>query len=204
MVSQPRHGTPEEGKARILRAARERYLGGKRIELTQLAAAEGIGRATAYRWLGDNDRLVAEILAERVRKNFVRLVRENNGLTGREKVLAVVAGFLRRAVESEHFEALLRRDERRVLKIVMTSAHGVQEMTKTLLEELLNEEHAAGHIDLPVAADILASGIVRLIEAHIYADVVAGEKRDVEMALQVIGLLMAAQPEESHTLRPFE
>jgi hypothetical protein len=40
--------------------ARERYLRGQRIELTALAAEHGVSRATAYRWFGDNDRLLAE------------------------------------------------------------------------------------------------------------------------------------------------
>jgi AcrR family transcriptional regulator len=198
-----RHGTPEEGRARIVQAARERYLRGQRIELTQLAAEHGIGRATAYRWLGDNDRLLAEILAERIRENFDAILRANAGRTGREKVLSVVDGFLRQAIRSERLDSLLRNDQRRVLKILATSAYGVQQMVVELFEDLIGEEQAAGRIDLTVANRTLAYGIVRLIEAYLYTDVLTGERRDIDTAMQLIGLLVPVRPNESqHVRRP--
>ncbi|HZZ47850.1 MAG TPA: QsdR family transcriptional regulator [Pseudonocardia sp.] len=190
MVSDPRERRREDGKARILDAARERYVRGHRIELATLAAEQGISRASAYRWLGDNDRLLAEVLGERVRENFDARVREHTGKSGRDRVLSVVDGFLRHAAGSERLEALLRREPNRVLKILASSAHGVQQMVVRLFEDLLSEEQGAGHVELPVPAHTLAYGIVRLLEAYLYADVVAGEERDIESAVQIIGLLM--------------
>jgi AcrR family transcriptional regulator len=190
MASDPRERRREDGKARILDAARERYVRGQRIELATLAAEQGISRASAYRWLGDNDRLMAEVLGERVRENFAGRVRENAGKSGRARVLSVVDGFLRHAAGSERLEAMLRREPNRVLKILASSAHGVQQMVVRLFEDLLNEEQSAGHLELAVPAHTLAYGIVRLLEAYLYADVVAGEERDIESAVQIIGLLM--------------
>jgi AcrR family transcriptional regulator len=73
----PRERQRENCKARILTDARDRYMRGQRIELTALAAEHGVGRATAYRWFGDNERVLAEVLGERARKNF--LDRISNG-----------------------------------------------------------------------------------------------------------------------------
>jgi AcrR family transcriptional regulator len=201
MPSNVRHGTPEEGRACILQAARQRYRCGQRIELTQLAAEQGIGRATAYRWFGDNDRLLAEILAERIRENFAVLLRENAGKVGRDKVLSVVEGFLRYAARSERLESLLRSDQRRILKILATSSHGVQQMVVELFEHLLGDEQAAGHIFVGVPNHTLAYGIVRLIEAYLYTDGLTGETRDIDTAVQLIGLLVPAESSGSHYVR---
>jgi AcrR family transcriptional regulator len=67
----------EECKARILTGARDRYMRGQSIELTALAAEHGVGRATAYRWFGDNERVLAEVLGERARENFGDRIREH-------------------------------------------------------------------------------------------------------------------------------
>lgn len=190
MASTPRHESLEEGQARILQAARERYLRGQRIELTTLAAELGIGRATAYRWLGDNERLLAMVLTERIGHNFARLLCRNREKIGREKVLGVAEGYLRHAATSTRLEALLQRDQRRALHVLATSAHGVPQLVIGLFEELLITEQRAGHLELPVPAHTLAYGIVCLIEAYLYADVFAGEKRDIDTAAQLIGLLV--------------
>jgi AcrR family transcriptional regulator len=200
MVEELPHRSPEEGKARILRAALQRYLRGQRIELVRLAAEQGVSRATAYRWWGSNDRLLAEVCTRRVTENFFRLLRDNVHRAGREKVLCVVDGFLRHAVESRRLAALLKHDQRRTLKVIATSVYGVQQTVVALFGDLLAAEQVAGNIALVVPARTLALGIVRLIEASLYADLVTGEKRDVEAAVQLIGLLIPSQPADDEPL----
>lgn len=190
MAIGPRHDSPEEGKARILQAARVRYLRGQRIELTTLATELGIGRATAYRWLGGNERLLAIVLTERISHNFARLLHDNREKTGREKVLGVVEGYLRHSAASTRLEALLHRDQRRALHVLAASAHGVPQLVIRLFEDLLTTEQCVDHLELPVPAHTLAYGIVSLIEAYLYADVFAGEKRDIDTAVHLIGLLV--------------
>jgi AcrR family transcriptional regulator len=167
---------------------------GQRIELTALAAEHNISRATAYRWFGDNDRVLAEVLGERTRDNFLDRIREHADKSGRDRVLAVVDGVLHHAANSERLEDLLRRDPNRVLKIVASSAHDIQRMEVQLLETLLDEEHAAGHLRLAVPAHTLAYGIIKLMEAYLYADVMAGEQRDIDTAVRIVALLMPADP----------
>ena len=44
------------------RIAREWFLAGRRIEMRELAAELGVNRATLFRWVGNRDDLLAEIL----------------------------------------------------------------------------------------------------------------------------------------------
>jgi hypothetical protein len=110
------------------------------------------------------------------------------------RVLAVVEGILRHAASSERLEALLRRDPNRALKILASSAYDIQRMEAQLLETLLNDEHAARHLQLAVPAHTLAYGIIKLMEAYLYADVMAGEQRDIDTAVRIDALLIPEDP----------
>jgi hypothetical protein len=184
----------EDSKARILTGARDRYMRGQRIELTALAAEHGVGWATAYRWFGDNERVLADVLGERARKNFLDRIREHADKSGRDRILAVVEGILRHAAGSERLDALLRRDPSRVLKILASSAYDIQRREIQLLETLLTDEHAARHLPLVVPAHTPAYGILKLMETYLYADVVAGEPRDIDSAVRIVALLLPDGP----------
>lgn len=184
----------QDARARILADARTRYLRGQRMELTALAAEHGISRATAYRWFGDNDRLLAAVLGERVRNNFRHRIREHADKTGRDRILAVIEGVMRHAARSAHLQALLRREPTRVLTILTSSAHDIQRTEVQLLQTLLTEEHDAEHLPLAAPAHTLAYGIIRLIEAYLYADVVSGEPQDIDSAVQIVALLLPETP----------
>src|SRR4029079_9873954 len=54
----PRPITPLD----VLRAARRRFLDGQRLDMAELATDLGIARATLYRWVGDREHLLGEIL----------------------------------------------------------------------------------------------------------------------------------------------
>ncbi|HZZ48644.1 MAG TPA: QsdR family transcriptional regulator [Pseudonocardia sp.] len=190
MVNDGRRFRQKEGKGLILGAALRRYRQGQRIEIASLASELGISRASAYRWFGDNDRLLADVLVDRVQDNFHARLLENADKTGRQRVLDVVAGFLRHAAGSERFDVLLQREPQRVLKVVASSSHRVQGVTVQLVEQLLDEEQSAGFLDLAVPAGTLAYAVVRLMEGYLYADVMAGEKRDVDTAVRLVGLLI--------------
>lgn len=189
-MSDGRRLRQKEGMALIRNAALRRYRLGQRIEIAALASELGVSRASAYRWFGDNDRLLAEVLVGRVQDNFQARLLENADKSGRARVLGVVDGFLRYAASSERFEALLRREPQRVLKVVASSSHPVQLATVRLVEQLLEEERAAGRLELPSDAGTLAYAVVRLMEAYLYADVMAGEKRDLDTAVRLVGLLI--------------
>jgi len=58
----------------VLEWARGRYLRGERIDLTELAGALGLGRATLYRWFGSREGLVGAVIADEFETLFARTV----------------------------------------------------------------------------------------------------------------------------------
>ena len=53
---------PPVGPLDALREGRRRFLAGQRVDMSELATALGISRATLYRWVGDREQLLGEIL----------------------------------------------------------------------------------------------------------------------------------------------
>lgn len=196
MATDLRSRRRDEGRALLLHAAQERYLRGERIEISTLASEHGISRASAYRWLGDNDRLLSDVLVSRARENFETQRKRHAGRRGRARILAMVHGFLHHAGESEHFDALLRREPQRALKLVASGAYGTQPVVVALFQELLEEEVAAGHLQLAIDAHTMAYAMVRLFEAFLYADIVAGEEQDLDRAVDLVGLLLPERVRE--------
>jgi AcrR family transcriptional regulator len=190
MVEDGRRARQNEGKVLILDGAKRRYSRGERIEITTLAAECGISRSAAYRWFGDNENLLAEVLAEWIREHFNGPLLESADKSGRERVLVVLHGFLRDVAESDSLTALLTHEPRRALKVLVSSTHHVQRTTIELVGDLLAEE---GTHDLAGGVPLRerAYAVVRLLEAFLYIDAAAGQERDVDAAVRLIALIIS-------------
>jgi AcrR family transcriptional regulator len=169
--------------------ARQWFLGAKRIELQKLAIELGISRATAYRWAGSAEQLVAEVLASLVDDTF-------NGLAGKtrssgcERVLEVLEKGMRYAHGFRPLKTFLQTNAYQGLKI-LTSRHGpVQGRTIANLERLLNEEIDAGHLQLPVAPNVMAYAITRIVESFLYTDLITGDEPDIDNAVKILRLML--------------
>ncbi len=175
----------------ILAAANARYVRGEPIDIATLALENHVSRATAYRWLGDNDSLLAEVMRRRTRDAFRAAEKKHRRRLGRARVLAVLRTFLHRIADSKHFAELLRREPRRALMIVASRVHPNQEDLICLVQELLEHEVGHGRLALPFDARTLARIVVRLGEAFVYADVVAGGMPDPDRAVETVEVLLS-------------
>lgn len=168
----------------------QRYLDNKPIDISSLADECGASRASAYRWLGDNDQLLAEVLRRRVREIFREAETMHVNRSGVDRVREVLAELLRHSDQSERFQKRLRENPARMLAIVASKSYPNQRDVISLVQGLLEEE--VNKRNLPKSLDVhtLAYTLVRMMEAFLYADVVAGEDTDVESARFIIDYLL--------------
>jgi uncharacterized protein (DUF1697 family) len=169
--------------------ARRRFLAGERLSLEELSADLGISRATAYRWAGNVELLAGEVIASIVRDTHERAVREAKG-RGTERVVDVFARGLRYIASSAPYRAFLERDPQKALRIVASKEAPVQAQTIALNQQLLEEEIASGALRLPVDAHTMAYALVRIAESFLYADMIAGEKPDLDKAVEIVKLML--------------
>jgi AcrR family transcriptional regulator len=180
---------PVATEADLRAAARRRFMAGERISLEELATELGISRATAYRWAGNADLLAAHVIASLVEDTFARSVREAKG-RGAERIVDATARGLRYIASSAPYRAFLERDPQKALRIVASKEAPVQSRTIALNHQLIEDEVKSGALSLPVDAHTMAYALVRLGESFLYADMIAGEKPDLDKAVEILKLML--------------
>ena len=169
--------------------ARRRFLEGERLSLEELAAELGISRATAYRWAGNGEQLVGEVIASLVDATHRRAVGEARG-RGSARVIDATTRGMRYIAASAPYRAFLERDPQKALRIVASKEGPVQARTIARNQELLEEEIRLGALVLPVDAHTMAYALVRLVESFLYAEMIAGETPDLEKATEILKLML--------------
>jgi AcrR family transcriptional regulator len=180
---------PVATAADLLALARRHFLAGDRLSVDELASELGISRATAYRWAGNVDLLTADVIAGIVEDTHRRSVREAKG-KGADRIIDATARGLRYIASSGPYQAFIRRDPERALRIVASKEAPVQSRTIALNQELLEEEIACGALRLPVDAHTMAYALVRIGESFLYADMIAGENPDLDKAVAILELML--------------
>ena len=174
------------------RMARRYFLHTQRIELQKMARELGISRATAYRWAGSAEQLAGKVLASMVEETITAMREETAELKGRERVLAVLTGGMQRAHDFPALRKFLHRNPETGLKVVASKDGPVQETTITCIQQLLEEEIEAGHMQIDVAPAMLAYALTRVIEPFLYSDLITGSDPDLESAAEVLQLMLPA------------
>jgi AcrR family transcriptional regulator len=176
--------------AGAFRAARRMFLAGQRLDMRSLAAELEISRATLYRWCGDRERLLSDVLWSLSHHLFERAKADHPRHTGAKRVLAVFRQHTQGIVRAEPLRVFLQQETHAALRLLTTESGGVQPRTVRDLAVLLREEQEAGSLILRADGDSLAYAIVRMTEGFIYHDTVVGAEPDVDRAAGIVALLL--------------
>ena len=160
----------------------------------ELAAGLGISRATLYRWVGDREQLLGEVLwsfaepgLEEARRYADRTAKDR----GADWVVRFNAHFVRATAEFEPIRRFLEAEPDLGLRI-LTSNRGIAEgRLIEVLRKTLEERAAAGHLNLRLDAGDLAYAIVRISESFIWREFITGEKPDLDRASDVVRVLLS-------------
>jgi AcrR family transcriptional regulator len=176
-------------RADVLDAARSRYVGGERVDMRAIAADLGVGRATLYRWFGSRQELLGEVIARETEGYFAH-VRERVGGRGAPALLETFDRINRGLVRATGLRRYLEQEREAALRTLTSSAGRVQPAAVGAIAAMIEEEAAAGAYDPPTDPATLAYAIVRLAEAFIYNDALAGIRGDVEDLRRVEAALL--------------
>src|SRR5919197_3725909 len=103
------------------KAARRKFLAMERIDMGELAAELGIGRATLYRWVGSRDRLLGEILWS-LAEVGLKSCRDKAKGKGADWVMDVYNGFGDLILETPSVLHFVKNEPETALR-VMTTKH---------------------------------------------------------------------------------
>ncbi len=158
---------------RAFREARHTFIAGSRIDMGALAASLGVDRTSLFRWVGNRDRLLSEILWSLAVPTLDAASR-SAAPSGAERVVDVLDRFTADLIAAPYFRAFLTREPARALRLLTTSDSDVQGRLVTAITALVTDSFDPS----PLSAEELARLLVRISESFTYADLISGETPD--------------------------
>ena len=95
---------------RAFRMAREQFIDGERIDMGRLAGRLGIDRTSLFRWVGNRDALLSEVLWSLAVPTLQQAEDAAAGRSGPDRVAAVLTSFASDLIRAPYFRAFLRRE----------------------------------------------------------------------------------------------
>lgn len=170
---------------RAFREARHTFIAGSRIDMGALAASLGVDRTSLFRWVGNRDRLLSEILWSLAVPTLDRAARaaDDAGSTGAARIVDVLDRFTADLIEAPYFRSFLTREPARALRLLTTTESDVQSRFVGRVTALIEHEHSSGTFDPgPLSDEELARLLVRISESFTYAEFISGETPNPDRA----------------------
>jgi AcrR family transcriptional regulator len=188
MLSVVAHATPITGRrgrpaaasrSDVLDLALRHYLHGRRVDLQAIASELGLGRTTIYRWFGSRDELLGEVIVSAAEPLLLQARAEARGKGG-PALLDTFDRFNRSLANAPALRQFVESERDAALRVITSGAGNVQPRIVDMITALIAEEVGAGNYEPSVELSTLGYAIVRLAEAFLFNDAVAGMRGDVD------------------------
>ncbi len=165
------------------RAAREIFIEGQRIDMGRLATQLGIDRTSLFRWVGNRDSLLSEVLWSLAVPTLSQADRASAGRRGADRVVSVLTLFAENLITAGYFRSFLSREPARGLRLLTTKESEIQRRYVAVVEHLVRAELGEQPPDL-------AYLLVRISESFTYADLITGDAPSAERARAAFELVL--------------
>ena len=186
---------PAATREQVLETALHHYLRGRRVDVQAIAGGLGLGRSTIYRWFGSREGLIGEVLFAAAEPLLMEAHADARG-RGAHLLLDTFDRFNRSLADAPALRRFVEAERDTALRIITSGAGTLQPRIVASIQELIDGEVRAGAYDPPVDTSTLAYAIVRLAEAFLFNDAVAGMRGDVDRLREVEAALLAVPSSE--------
>ena len=177
--------TPEQAYA----AATAAYLEGRRLDMRELATELGVARNTLYRWTGDRERLLQDVIWALSEATIDEIWAATSRRRGTSRLVETLRRYLVTIVESRALQAFLRNETYVALRL-LTAQGAFQDRLVAKVRALVDEEAARGTFTPRADTGLLAYAAVRVLEGFVYNDTVVRAEPEIDRAVRVIRLLL--------------
>ncbi len=174
----------------VLDAAIAAFLDGKRVDANAIAAHLGLARTSIYRWFGSRDGLLGAALARQLGR-MVDSAERRATATGGERIVEILDRAIHWLVDDGSLRTYFDQESTGALRLITRSDGVVHPAAVAIVEGLLERAEDQGY-QPPIDRATLAYALVRLWEAFLYNDAVAGFQGDVERLSRVQAALLRA------------
>ena len=186
----PRGRPPAASRDDVIAAAMHRYLRGGRVDVQAIAAELGLGRTTIYRWFGSREELIGEVVFLAAEPVLAAAARAGVRGRGGRALLDTFDRFNRSLADAPALRQFVEQERDAALRIITSGGGRVQPRIVASIAGLIEDEVRAGAYDPPVEPSTLGYAIVRLAEAFLFNDAVAGMRGDVDRLREVEAALL--------------
>jgi AcrR family transcriptional regulator len=169
--------------------AREQFLAGRRLDMGALAEELGIGRATLYRWTGDRQQLLGDIVWLEL-EAIIEHVRRTTPGGGFERIMAIASVTVDLLADNPRLDAFLAQEGDAGLRLVTAPNGPVRPRLVAASAAVAQEEIDAGRYRAPADPLTLADGVVALAERFLHHGADPALRPDPATARQLIALLL--------------
>lgn len=166
--------------------ARAFFVRGLRVDMQTLAEKLGVGRTTLYRWVGDRERLLGDVLGELTAETWLSVEAETKG-AGLDRVIGVLRSFMVATSTFGPLRTFCRGEPQLALRILLAPDGAVPRQLHSGIGLLLSN-HLAG-FDVEANRDTIDT-IVQVGTALQWAPIVIGEGPAIDRALRLIRSLL--------------
>jgi AcrR family transcriptional regulator len=182
----------DEGKVTpldALRVARRKFIRRERVDMNELAAEIGVGRATLYRWVGSRDQLLGEVMWSLAEPALEKVKAETPG-TGVDWVLAVYRRFGELILETPPVLHFVQTEPECALRVMTTKSSPHQARVIAWYQDLLVEAQQRFGVTYRLDPETLAFTLIRVAESFLWTDLITGEQPDLSRGWEVARVLV--------------
>ncbi|QEO16219.1 hypothetical protein FLP10_11575 [Agromyces intestinalis] len=174
--------------------ARETFIAGRRIDMGALATSLGVDRTSLFRWVGNRDALLSEVLWSLAMPTLAQAEEAGDeaGLAGAERVAAILTHFVADLNRADYFRQFLRREPARALRLLTTKESEIQRRYLATAEWLVRRDLGETPLGGAIDPASLAYLLVRVSESFTYADLITGDQPSAERARVAFRVLLRA------------
>src|SRR3954463_11899872 len=177
-------------REQVLERALHHYLRGRRVDVQAIAAELGLARTTIYRWFGSREGLIGEVLFAAAEPLLKQARAEARG-RGARLLLDTFDRFNRALADAPALRRFVEGERDTALRIITSGAGALQPRIVASIQSVIDDEGGRGGYDPHVETPTRAYAIVRLAEAFLFNDAVAGMRGDVDRLRDVEAALLA-------------
>jgi len=184
-------GRPQATPLGVFKLARRQWMAGKRINIGELAKEVGVSRGTVYRWVGNKDLLVHEILWSLAKPTLEKAILETPG-KGLEHIVGVRRKFMTQMLNFPPMRRFISDDPKYALRIQTKDPRSAHYRYIKATAEHISEQETKGYITLPASALEIAEMMVYTNVSLIYSDIIRGRKPSIEQACAIDRMLLTS------------
>jgi AcrR family transcriptional regulator len=173
-----------------LTLARRAFLRTGRLDMGALARDLGIGRATLYRRVGSREALLGEVLLSLYVATLAQAEADVTTPAGPRRICEVQELRNRRMLADPSFRRFLHSEPEVASRVLLHADGAVHQGVTAAFAAFIRRQEAASGWRAPIGAEELASIVVRVSEAFIYADLIAHGEPDTGTPNVVLRLML--------------